>query len=309
MNRRKSLISLGVGIATLVVAPQLLFAESEKPTKVDRVKNFYDSVMPQLEPELRQYANGLDALLDNLYNLESNREIPEFVHQRVRNVFSGELSNIQEWNKKLFSDGLRAHYTAYTLQDFRNSKIAERLSSFYTALNEDEKNEFENRLRDFVPNQRTYEFLFRAGMKPMVFNPREVPGNIVQVDRPDWNHGIPYFRVSDPNGNHISAGVDESPSQYCEGNDNHVRDSNGNLIGYVNYFANVQPNFMFYDTKSKQESKNGNFFKTYLGAKGKMLWYKVGDLSDVREIPLTDRQIELLKNFFKWERPKVQSYK
>ncbi len=96
--------------------------------------------------------------------------------------------------------------------------------------------------------------------------------------------------------------MEESPAKRCEGNHYHVRNEDGNLVGFVSYFGNSQPNFMFYDAKSKEKEQEGNFFKTYLGRKGQMFWYQIGNLANTEQINLTDNQVELLKKFFRWER-------
>ncbi len=129
------------------VVPGSLEAGLRKEKKQEKIDKFISEILPEIKP----YYSGLDALLDNIYSLDSKREIPDFVNQRVKEIFSGDLSNIQDWNEELFQKGLRDHYVAYILQDFRNSKTAEKLAGFYKSLRIEERVIFEEKLRKNIP--------------------------------------------------------------------------------------------------------------------------------------------------------------
>ncbi len=299
---RREFMKDAVIASALVLSPGLARGKNHEQEGLKRLAYFCAKILPALEPRIRQYSEGLGALLENIYEPGNKVEVPGFVHERVDSIFSGVLSPVNDWNRRLFEEGRMAHYAAYVLQDFRNSPVAGALSMAYGQFNDYGEMFLEERLSEIVPDARTYDLLFRLGMRPLVFDPREVPENKVIFDRPDWNHGLPYYVVLDPRGKHIFSGVDESPALFCEGNSSHLRDAQGRLEGFVLYFSNVQPNFMFISPESMKRGIDGDFFKTYLGAKGMMLWYKQGNFSFVSNIPLTKPQVAELRQFFRWER-------
>ena len=295
MSRRQFLKTIGTaaGLAAEATLPRI--------PKVEGKNEKFDKFISEILPEIKPYYSGVDALLDNIYSSDSTRETPDFVHQRVQEIFSGELENIQGWNEALFEKGLRDHYCAYILQDFRNSQTAEKLAKYYKNLSPEERIAFEKKLRNQMPNSVTYEFLFRCGMHPLVFDPRDVPEYTTTEEYPEWNDGELFYSVTDSSGDFIARGVEESPSKNFEGNFNYIK-KDGELVAFVCYYANWQPNFMFFDAQSRKKGEEGNFFKTYLGMKGRMFWYQIGNVGNVEEIKVTEHQVETLKKFFCWER-------
>jgi hypothetical protein len=301
MSRRKFLGLTACTAASLVVKP----SKSEQ-TQTEVTAEEMDQFLAEKGPEILPYSKGLESLLKTLRN-NSEEHIPGFVHTRIQELFSDPaLEDIQKWNREVFDKGLRAHYFAYILQDFRNSEVAGELAIFYKNLPDEQKQLFETKLRGIVGDHMTYEFLFRLGMRPTVFDPRDVPEYDTENKYPEWNNNELYYKVKDEAGNSIATGVEESPAEYTEGNYYYIYDKNDGKVASVNYYLNIQPNFKFFSTGADNDMVETDTFKTYLGGKGKFLWYGTRDknntTNEAEKIDLNDVQIELLRQFFRWER-------
>jgi len=293
------------------LGPNVLLAKNSLTEDKTIVERFYEQIIPKLRPKIRQYSGALEALLDNIYDRNSDKTVPQFVHQKVKEIFTGKLANIQEWNERLFNQGLRAHYTAYILQDFRNSEVAGTISDFYTGLNPENKTAFEDKLREEISDPIVYEFMFRLGLRPFVFTPWEVPEYEAEAYKPDWrNAPEKIWRVENADGGLIfdgteERGIDENGSVVInwEASFSYVCDpkNRSELIAYIYYFQNYQPSFSFLCDCDHPHGRD--FFKTYLGSKGNFLWYnRDEETHDNFGFPLTEIQVKLLHEFFRWER-------
>jgi hypothetical protein len=308
MNRRRFLnlaVTGGIGTA-LAMGDQANATYAQARSESSTIDTFFENVMPTIRPRLMQYADGLGALLDNIYNAESEIEVPNFVHQRVEEIFSVELANIHEdWNRRIFDSGHVAHYAAYILQDFRNSDVAGTLSNFYSSLGETGRVEFEERLHQEIPDDLVYNAMVRLSWRPFVFDPRETFDYTTRTENPEWTEGNPLYTVTDSNGQTVFKGLYVSPFNF-NGNMGHLYDSEGRERIRIDSFENTDPCLYFLSFGDNGRQTDFHSFKTYFGAKGgndfALYYNNDARTNDSVRFEITGRQAGLLREFFRWER-------
>ena len=264
----------------------------------------------RLLPIVLRRTHDIAYMLDNIYE-EKDIVVPEHVWEQTDAIFDNvpDSEKFKKWNREVVKLGHYAHMAAYLLQDFRNSEEAGILQKYYTQLNRTGRIQLEEAIQSAVGNPRTYEFVFKSGYKPSIFPPTLDPKNKViirLVDGKEW-----YTRVRNEDGEAIYQGIDVShpTNMKWESNFIHIYDKDGNPILGGHYYKNNQPNFKFFQYDKDGSETGSDFFKTYLGLKGKEFWYEISILnaeeeiaSHVVRIPLNDKQVVALKKFFRWER-------
>jgi hypothetical protein len=240
------------------------------------------------------------------------QEVPENIWKKVDDIFDRipNSAQLKLWNRKQVQEGRYGHIAAYLLQDFRNSPEAKKLNQMYTKLSKKGREELEKNLRAQMPDGATYDFMFRVGMKPFCFSPLENPE--YKSEKRKWSEGE-FTTTYDSSGIVVYTGIDKYNTHgIWESDVSYTNDEKGRKAFFGQYYGNTQPNFLFHRYDNEGRDNGYVFFKTYLGAKGMMLWYedkivKEGEAAgnNVDEIYLTDEQMIALQKFFRWERGDV----
>jgi hypothetical protein len=213
----------------------------------------YDALMKQISPAIREYSEGVGALVGDIYGQQKNRPVPPFVHKRVRQIFSEVLGmpEAQAWNERLYGKGIRAHYAAYMLQDFRNSQAAGKLSEFHRSLSPEGRRILESRLSGIVKDPLVFGLMFKSGLRPLVFHPNLEENSDTRQFSTEAYPDCKEVRcvVRDNQGRLTYDGVDESPTRTREANYSHTYDESRQAWVNINYYINAMPNLYFWGCK------------------------------------------------------------
>ena len=236
---------------------------------------------------------------------------------KIKNqVFTKELALLWDWNEKLYASGFKANMVLFYLQLFRNSQTAKNIGNIYKKLDDKGKIALQNLLMKKINNPTTYKMLFEIALRPYIFDPRDVPGNKVEISNPEWNNNRPMYSIKDKNGKLIFSGSNDFPSQGAEGNFAYIYDSSGKLAVIINYYRNAQPNLRLFTYNDFGEETKLEFFKNYLGQKGQFFYHATWIDEKLAEPLLNDStlslngiQIKKLRSFFNTSKNSSNSVK
>jgi hypothetical protein len=290
VTRREFLRATAAALGTLSL-PQLL--------QDDPRMDGYSEATRQTRQTVKQYSDALKALVSYTIDGKSKAKVPEFVHKRVQDLLVNQLDmpKAHGWFKEMYEKGYGIHYSAIMLQDFRNSTAAEKLRDFYNGLADEGKVRLEQSLKREVGDDFIYDMMFKAGMRPMVFDPRLDPNNSVTTK--DYTYNLPLrdgsgevpvtemvYTVRDEKGRVVFEGVNEFPAQIWGANQSDHYDLQRGIQFDMSYNQNLQPNFYLHRYKSNtiagagfphpkedpRDNRDTFGVKFYLGSKGREIY-------------------------------------
>ena len=287
--------------------------ESLEKTKPDRrIENVAElsTLSAGTVATIEKYQRNLQLLIENMgASSETIKQVPPEVWTRVDEIFSGSLEPLRQRNRDLADQKCFAHLAAFLLQDFRNSPAAEEIANHYKGLDPTGKIKFEQLLKNSAPSEFVYQMLYVAPIRPIVFDPRQMPQMKAELETYlpayDGKPAQQHYRILYPDGRRAFVGVDRVPCDGYEGNDAWAYDDNKRSLT-CDYYGNRQPNFSFKTFDAQGNEIRNDYFKNYLGAKGRFFYYYLTrrDMdSSSQQIDLSDEQIKALRKFYhcEWE--------